>query len=53
MSAGRATTSTAPVEAAERDLDDSFDEEEVNSFLNWTDTLACPNDLDDSTSFDE
>lgn len=35
----------APTE--EPGLEDSFDEEEVNNFLNWTDTLLCPADLDD------
>jgi hypothetical protein len=45
----------AGTETAACDLDDSLDEDEVNSFLNWTDTLACPNDLelDDSSLLDE
>ncbi|KAG3032334.1 hypothetical protein JG687_00003719 [Phytophthora cactorum] len=43
----------APSNAADIDLDESVDEEEVNKLLNWTDTLLSPQALDSLCDFDD
>ncbi|KAF4030288.1 hypothetical protein GN244_ATG17976 [Phytophthora infestans] len=45
-------TISAPSNAADIDLDESVDEEELNKLLNWTDTLLSPHALDSLCDFD-
>ncbi|KAL4115481.1 hypothetical protein PRIC2_013642 [Phytophthora ramorum] len=53
------SSSQAPVtsprvsNAADIDLDESVDEEEVNNLLNWTDTLLSPQAMDSFCHFDD
>ncbi|ETK87056.1 hypothetical protein L915_08427 [Phytophthora nicotianae] len=39
--------------AADVDLDESVDEEEINKLLNWTDTLLSPQAMDSLCNFDD